>query len=101
MLELDTRQAILRLAAKGHGPRAIAKALNLSRNSVRRVLRDGQARVFAGGAAGKRGYRPHSVLNRHSLTWSASSTCMSAAGAIWYGCTRSSRHGAYTSATPR
>ena len=45
MLELDTRQAILRLAAKGHGPRAIAKALNLSRNSVRRVLRDGQARV--------------------------------------------------------
>jgi transposase len=45
MLELDTRQAILRLASEGHGIRTIAKALNLSRNSVRRVLRDGKARV--------------------------------------------------------
>jgi transposase len=45
MLELDTRQAILRLATEGHGVRAIAQALSVSRNSVRRVLRDGHARV--------------------------------------------------------
>jgi transposase len=45
MLDLDTRTAILRLHAAGHGKRTIAEALNISRNAVRRVLRSGQSAV--------------------------------------------------------
>lgn len=45
MLDLDTRTAILTLAAKGHGQRVIAKTLGLSRNSVRAVLTQGTAEV--------------------------------------------------------
>jgi transposase len=45
MLDLYTRTAILRLKAQGHGMRAIAKSLGLSRNAVRDVVRSGQAEV--------------------------------------------------------
>jgi len=38
MLDLDTRRAVLQLKARGLGVRAIARALKLSRNSVRSVL---------------------------------------------------------------
>lgn len=43
MLDQTTRQAILRLHDAGHGSRAIAAALQISRGAVKRVLRDGQA----------------------------------------------------------
>jgi transposase len=45
MLKLDTRKAILELRAKGHGLRSIARALDLSRNAVRQVVRSGRAEV--------------------------------------------------------
>ena len=41
MVDLDTRRAILALKQKGHGIRAIARALQVSRKSVRKVLREG------------------------------------------------------------
>jgi transposase len=43
MLDQTTRQAILTLHERGRGKRAIAKALGISRNSVREVLADGRA----------------------------------------------------------
>jgi transposase len=45
MLDLDTRTAILRLAHSHASVRAIARALGISRNSVRQVLRSGSATV--------------------------------------------------------
>ena len=47
MLDLDTRTAVLLLSAQGHSSRAIGKALKLSRNTVRKVLRQGIAQVPA------------------------------------------------------
>ena len=47
MLDLDTRRAIFQLHARGHGIRAIARALRSSRNAVREVLRAGTAQVPA------------------------------------------------------
>jgi hypothetical protein len=43
MLDQTTRQAILRLHEAGHGTRAIAKALRISRGAVRDVLAGGSA----------------------------------------------------------
>lgn len=45
MLDLYTRTAILQLEKQGHGVRAIAKTLSLSRNAVREVVRSGQVAV--------------------------------------------------------
>jgi transposase len=45
LLDYDTRTAIFRLHKDGHGVRTIARALSLSRNAVRRVLRSGRADV--------------------------------------------------------
>lgn len=45
MLDSETRNAILRLHREGHGLRKIARALNVSRNAVRRVLRSGTKEV--------------------------------------------------------
>ncbi len=45
MLDLYTRTAILRLSKEGHGVRTIARALRLSRNAVRDVVRSGIATV--------------------------------------------------------
>lgn len=45
MLDLDTRRTVLQLQALGHGVRAVARALRISRNSVREVLRTGSAEV--------------------------------------------------------
>jgi transposase len=45
MLDLDTRAAILRLAEQGHGKKTIARWLGISKNSVKKVLKDGQAEV--------------------------------------------------------
>ncbi len=45
MLDLDTRTAILQLHRQGHGSRAIAKVLQVSRNAVREVLRSGRPEV--------------------------------------------------------
>jgi hypothetical protein len=45
MLDESTRTAILRLAAQGHGKRAIAELVGVSRNAVKRILRDGRAAV--------------------------------------------------------
>jgi transposase len=45
MLDSETRGAILRLHEKGHGIRAIARALKISRNSVKTVLRQGSSQV--------------------------------------------------------
>jgi transposase len=47
MLDLNTRQVILRLHSEGHGMRTIAAALNVSRNAVKRVLKSGVATVPA------------------------------------------------------
>lgn len=44
MLDEATRSAILKLKDEGHGARAIARTLSLSRNSVRRVVASGSAR---------------------------------------------------------
>lgn len=41
MLDKDTRTAILRLRHEGHGVRAIADTLSISRNAVKRVVRAG------------------------------------------------------------
>lgn len=45
MLDQDTRNAILQLRKHNHGVRAIARALSVSRNAVRKVLRQGGAEV--------------------------------------------------------
>lgn len=45
MLDLETRTAILRLKREGHGVRAIARSLHISRAAVRRVLESGVAEV--------------------------------------------------------
>ena len=45
MLDLDTRSAILTLAARGHGVKSIAQTLAISKNTVRKVVRSGQAEV--------------------------------------------------------
>jgi transposase len=47
MLDLDTRAAILRLRREGHGIKRIARALGVSPNSVRKVLKSGEAVVPA------------------------------------------------------
>ena len=43
MLDQTTRQTILRLHEAGHGTRAIARALQISRGAVKAVLVDGRA----------------------------------------------------------
>ena len=45
MLDMETRTAILRLKAEGHGIIPIARALRVSPNSVRRVLEESTAEV--------------------------------------------------------
>lgn len=45
MLDHDTRNAIFALWLKGRGKRAIARALKISRDSVRKVLNSGQVAV--------------------------------------------------------
>lgn len=45
MLDEPTRSAILRLHEEGHGSRAIADVLGISRGSAKRVLRDGRVEV--------------------------------------------------------
>jgi transposase len=45
MLNWETRTAILRLKQEGHGIRTIARAVGVSRNAVKRVIRDGLAQV--------------------------------------------------------
>jgi hypothetical protein len=45
VLDLDTRTAILRLAREGHGAKTIARLVGVSRNTVKGVLRSGQAEV--------------------------------------------------------
>jgi len=45
MLDEDTRTAILRLHAEGHGSRKISHALGIARDSVRRIVRCGSATV--------------------------------------------------------
>ena len=45
MLDQNTRTAILRLRDEGHGVRAIAHALGVSRGAVKRVMRAGNAEV--------------------------------------------------------
>jgi transposase len=45
MLDQSTRVAILRLHEEGHGARAIARALGISRGAVRRVIEAGTAEV--------------------------------------------------------
>jgi transposase len=45
MLDLDTRQAVFALKSKGHGIKAIAHALKVSKNSVRQILRSGRREV--------------------------------------------------------
>lgn len=47
MLDRDTRSAIFRLAREGHGARAIARALGISRRVVKKVLRSGAVDVPA------------------------------------------------------
>ena len=47
MLDQTTRTAILRLRDEGHGARAIAHALGISRGAVKRVFRAGTAEVSA------------------------------------------------------
>ena len=43
MLDKETRTAISALASKGHNISEIARGLKVSRNSVKRVLREGTA----------------------------------------------------------
>ena len=45
VLDFDTRTAALKLAAEGHGTRAIADLLRVSRNAIKRVLVSGDAEV--------------------------------------------------------
>ena len=45
MLDLDTRTAILKLVEQGHGKKTIARWLGISKNSVKKVLKDGQVEV--------------------------------------------------------
>lgn len=45
MLNEETRRTILHLKSKGHGIRAIARTLGISRNAVRRVLEKGTSEV--------------------------------------------------------
>jgi len=57
MLDRDTRTAILRLHREGNGTKRIARALRVSRNAVRGVLRSGETDVPE--------VSRHSVLDEH------------------------------------
>jgi len=46
MLDAETRTAIFRLHRKGHGYRTIARALGISRNSVKKVVKSGVQEVL-------------------------------------------------------
>ena len=45
MIDEETRTAILRLHAQGHGSRKISRALGIARDSVRRVIQSGSSTV--------------------------------------------------------
>ncbi len=45
MIDQDTRTALLKLAEQGHGAKAIARAMSLSRNTVKKVLKAGTKEV--------------------------------------------------------
>jgi DNA-directed RNA polymerase specialized sigma24 family protein len=45
MLDEDTRTAILRLRAQGHGSRTISRVLGIARDSVRRIISSGTSTV--------------------------------------------------------
>ncbi len=90
MLDEATRTTILKLKAAGHGTRAIAKALGVSRISVRRVIVSGDAA------------RPRSCAPRlQSRTARRSSSCTPATKATSAGCTKSFSPAALSSPTPR
>ena len=62
MIDQDLRTAIFILKGKGQGIRAIARALTLSRNTVRQILQSGQAAVPAKASADQT--EPHAALVR-------------------------------------
>jgi transposase len=62
MIEQELRAAIFTLRAKGKGTRKIARALGLSRNTVREILRSGQVAVPCRESADKT--EPHADLVR-------------------------------------
>lgn len=62
MQDLDTRAAILRLQREGHGARTIARALSVSRGTVKRVLKTGTTAVPA--MARREKAEPHEVTIR-------------------------------------
>ncbi len=66
MIEYATRTAILELARKGNGPRAIARALGVSRNTVRKVLDSGVAEVPPLDRAGRLGAHVDFIRELHA-----------------------------------
>ena len=57
MIAEELRQAILLLKAQGRPLREISRALKVSRNTVRRVLREGERPGSAGGGSAPAGHR--------------------------------------------
>lgn len=68
MLDHETRTAILSLKKLGHGHEAIAKALQVSPTSVRKVLEDGSAEV-------PRLVRPSALDDRHQRIVELHASC--------------------------
>lgn len=66
MLDQTTRQSILKLHETGHGSRAIADALQISRGAVKRVLRDGHAEPPALARAEKAETHRDDILALHA-----------------------------------
>lgn len=66
MLDQTTRQTILKLHEAGHGSRAIADALQISRGAVKRVLRDGHAEPPALARAEKAEAHRDDILALHA-----------------------------------
>lgn len=66
MLDEVTRSAVLRLAAEGHGSRAISKALSISRGAARSVLREGRAEVRRLERAEKAAAHRERILELHA-----------------------------------
>ena len=65
MLDRDTRAAILRLAAAGHGKKAIARALGVSKNTVKEVLANGVSVVPAMNRASRLDGELDTVIDLH------------------------------------
>jgi Homeodomain-like domain len=74
MIPTEIRSSVHVLKAQGQTLREISRLLKLSRNTVRRILRDGAA-AAAPPASRRRWPGSRTPLRVHAATWPACSSC--------------------------